>query len=94
LGHAADAMAIERGLGDVPGILKVVADVAKRQVSVLYDATDSDYRSLVTALEETGFPPLDNRWSRLKAGWYQYSDTNARESAQVRPSACCNKPSK
>jgi hypothetical protein len=28
LGHAADAMSIERGLGDVPGILKVVADVA------------------------------------------------------------------
>lgn len=94
LGHAADAMAVEHALGEVTGILKVAADVAKRQVSVLYDAIGSDYRSIVTALEEAGFPPLDNGWSRLKADWYQYSDTNARENANARPSACCNKPPK
>jgi hypothetical protein len=36
-------------------------------------------------------PPLSNWWTRLKASWYQYTDTNARDNANAPPAACCNK---
>ncbi len=94
LGHAADARAVERALGQLPGVRRMATDVEKRQVVVRYDATGLDYRSIGRALEEVGFPPLDNWWSRFKANWFQFSDTNARDNAGARPSACCNKPPK
>ena len=94
LGHAADAMAVESALMSLSGVQGAAAHAAKRQAVVLYDATIIDYRSIELALVKTGFPPLDNRWSRFKGRWFQYSDTNARENANVRPSACCNKPPK
>jgi len=94
LGHAADAMALERVLGDLGGVCGVAADVERRRITVVYDATGTDFRTIEEALENTGFPPLDNRWSRFKARWFQYSDTNARGNANARPSPCCNKPPK
>lgn len=94
LGHAEDAMAVERVLDAISGVRMVAADVAKRQVTVLYDATVLDYRSIEEGLQTMGFPPLDTWWSRFKGSCFQYSDTNARENAHVRPSACCNKPPK
>ena len=92
LAHAADAMAVERLLSALSGVRRVAADVAKRQVTVLYDATVLDYRSIEEELQNMGFLLLDTWWSRFKGVWFQYTDTNARENAQTRPSACCNKP--
>mgnify|MGYP003573014171 FL=1 len=92
LDREADAAVIERALTGVPGVRKVAIDWAKHKVSVRYDATGADYRSIIAVLEEAGFPPLNNRWSRLKGAWRQYSDATARENAHVRPSPCCNKP--
>ncbi len=94
LGHAADAMAVERVLGALSGVRMVATDVAKQQVAVLYDATVVDYQLIEEGLENMGFPPLDTWWSRFKSSWFQYSDSNARENAHARPSACCNKPPK
>ena len=90
----ADAAVIEHALTGVPGVRKVATDLAKRKVTVRYDATGADYRSILTVLEKTGFPPLNNLWARITGAWRQYSDTTARENAHVRPSACCNKPPK
>jgi copper chaperone CopZ len=94
LDRESDAAVIERALTGVPGVRKVATDLAKHRITVRYDATGADYRSIIAILEETGFPPPNNRWSRLRRAWCQYSDSTARENANVRPSACCNKPPK
>jgi copper chaperone CopZ len=94
LDRETDAAMIERALTGVPGVRKVAFDLAKHRVTVRYDATGADYRSIIAILERTGFPPPNNHWSRLREAWCQYSDTTARENANVRPSACCNKPPK
>ena len=64
--HDADAMAVERFLGPLPGMRKVAADAARQQVVVLYDITGADFQTIVASLEDVGFPPLDNWWSRRK----------------------------
>ena len=92
--HGADAMAVERVLGSLPGIRKAAADAARHQVVVLYDITGVDFETIASSLEEEGFPPLDNWWSRRKMSWYQFTDSNGRENAKAPPSACCNKPPK
>ena len=74
--HAADAMAVERAVSALSGVRKVATDVGKHQVVVRYDASQSDYQAIVEVLESTGFPPLDNWWSRFKGDWFQYSDTS------------------
>lgn len=94
LGHDADAMAVERFLGSLPGIRKGVADATRQQVVVLYDITGVDYQAIFASLEDAGFPPLDNWWSRRKMSWYHYTDSNGRENAKTPPAACCNKPPK
>jgi copper chaperone CopZ len=90
--HAADAMAVERVVSALSGVRKVAADVDKQEVVVRYDASQSAYQMIVEVLENIGFPPLDNWWSRFKGNWFQYSDTNARDNANAPSPACCNKP--
>ena len=90
--HAADAMAVERAVGALSGVRKVATDVDKHQVDVRYDASQSAYQAIVEVLENAGFPPLDNWWSRVKGNWFQYTDTNAMDNAKAPPPACCNKP--
>ena len=94
MAHAADTMAVERAVSTISGVRKVATDREKLQVVVRYDASLSDYQSIVEALENAGFPPLDSWWSRMKGNWYQYSDTNTRDNANAPPPACCNKPPK
>ncbi|PVV12947.1 MAG: hypothetical protein B6D77_04940 [gamma proteobacterium symbiont of Ctena orbiculata] len=92
--HAADAMAVERIVGELKGVLKVVADPDKHQVTVRYDANQAGYPTIIEAMKSIGFPPLDSWWCRIKGNWYQYSDDNTRDVAKVPPAACCNKPPK
>ena len=92
--HAADALAIERALGKLSGVRKAAANIDKHQVVVRYDITGSDYQTIVEVLENTGFPPLNNWWCRYKTKWFQYLDTNGRDSANAPISPCCNKPPK
>jgi copper chaperone CopZ len=94
LAHAADAMAVERAVSALSGVRKVATDVDRHQVIVRYDASQTAYQMIVEVLERTGFPPLDNWWSRVKGNWYQFSDTNARDNAKAPPPVCCNKPPK
>jgi hypothetical protein len=53
-----------------------------------------DYLTVVRLLEEQGFPPSNNWWARVKASWFQFTDSNARENANLPPPACCNKAPK
>ena len=92
--HAADGMAVERVVGEMPGVLAVLAKIDKHQVVVRYDASQLNYHSIMDTIEKTGFPPLNNWWNRFKGNWYRFFDENARENAKAPPSACCNKPPK
>ncbi|WP_051301719.1 heavy-metal-associated domain-containing protein [Sedimenticola selenatireducens] len=92
--HAADGMAIERVVNALSGVHEVTINVEKHLVVVHYDASKSDYQEILELLENTGFPPSDNWWSRVKCNWYQFSDTNAKDNAKAPPPACCNKPPK
>lgn len=92
--HAADGMAVERVLGELPGVVNVAAEIDKDRVVVRYNASQQNYRNIVETMEKTGFPPLDSWWNRLKRNWYQFSDENARDNAKAPPPACCSKPPK
>ncbi|MEN8132495.1 MAG: heavy metal-associated domain-containing protein [Pseudomonadota bacterium] len=92
--HAADAIAIERALEELSGVRKAAADVDNHQVIVRYNIIRTDYQAVVEILESAGFSPLNNWWSRYKAGWFQYVDTNGRDNANMPPSHCCNKSPK
>ena len=94
LGHAADALAVERAIDELPGVIKAFADLDNHRVEVRYDASQQNYQNIVEAMEKTGFPPLNNWWSRFKGNWYRFSDETARENANAPPPACCNKPPK
>jgi hypothetical protein len=92
--QAANAAEIERLVGDLPGVCKLSIDLEKHQIAVLYDASKTDYQTIVVTLQNSGFPPLDNWWGRVKGGWFQFTDTNARDNAKAPPPACCNKSPK
>jgi len=92
--HAADILTVERAVSALPGVRGLAGDLEKQQLVVRYDASLSSYQAIENILENTGFPPLDNWWNRVKRSWYQYTDTNARENAVTPPPTCCNKPPK
>ena len=92
LGHAVDAMAVERALAELPGVVMAVADEDKHHVVVRYNASQQNFCYIVETIAKEGFPPVDNGWSRLKYNWYHFSDETTRENAHAPPPACCNKP--
>lgn len=94
LSQEADALVIVRALDELSGVKKVSTDTHKRCVSVQYDASAVDYNSIVILLESAGFPALSGWWSRLKGNWYQFTDSNARENANLPTPPCCNKSPK
>lgn len=94
LNHSAGAVAVEAILGDMPGIRKTSSNLATHSLSVRYDASQLNYHAITDALKNAGFPPLDTWWTRIKGGFYQYADTNARDNAKAPAPACCNKSPK
>ena len=94
LSCTADAKLVEDAVGALSGVHMVDVDMDKQQLVVIYDARRSAYESIVTALEDAGFPPPKNWWSRIKGNYYQFADGNARDNAKAPPPACCNKPPK
>ncbi|MGD8587772.1 MAG: hypothetical protein PVG22_02970 [Chromatiales bacterium] len=94
LNHAADALAVEDALQSIAGIRKLVTTVDRHKLVVWYDITQVDFQGIVRALEEAGFPPLNNWWFRRRMSWYQFADSNGRDNAKTPPAACCNKPPK
>lgn len=85
---------LEHAVGELPGVCKYAVDADKQRVVILYDASKTDYETVSGALVSSGFVPQDNWWSRLKGGWFQFTDTNARDNAKAPPPACCNKSPK
>lgn len=91
LSHAADAAAVQKALGELPGLLEIHADPQRRTVQVHYDITACDYRNVESALAAAGFPVQQAPWARLKGNWYQYLDTTGRENAVAPTPPCCNR---
>jgi hypothetical protein len=92
--HAADAIEVEHVIGMLSGVYMVATDLEKHLITVLYDASQVDYQTILNALGNTRFAPMDNWWSQIKGSWYGFTDTNARDNAKAPPAACCNKPPK
>lgn len=91
---AADLEEAERTVLELPGVLSVTGDMKKGQVIVRYDASQIAYQMILNTLRNVGFTPLNNWWNRMKGGWFQYTDTNARDNAKARSAACCSRPPK
>ena len=94
LSHEADGVTLARALEATDGVKRVTPHLAHRRLEICYDASVIDYRTLVKAMEAHGFPPAGNWLARLKGNWYQFTDSNARENANLPPPACCNKAPK
>ncbi len=92
LSQAADAAAVVGAIGELPGVHNVTTDLDKRRIIVDYDASRLSYREITQTLKTAGLSPSNGWWDRIKGGWHQYTDENARENAKNPPSACCNKP--
>ena len=94
LKYEADARVLELEIRSLPGVVSVSANASRQQISVCYDVDKTDYLTVIGKLEDSGFPILDNWFSRRKMDWYEFTENNARENAKAPPPACCNRPPK
>ncbi len=89
-----DASVVIAALEALNGVRHVTAETEKKRISVAYDASQIDYRTIVATLHEVGFPPLNSWWTNFRGRLYQFTDSNARENANTPAPPCCNKPPK
>lgn len=94
LDAASDVAGITASLESLDGVRHVAVELDKKRMNVVYDASQVDYRAIVSLLSESGYSPLDSWWSNLRARIYQFTDSNARENANTPSPPCCNKPPK
>jgi len=94
LTHISDAETIEELLLRLPGVQRVIVNTKKKHVVVCHDVTKTDFQRILSTLDDVGYPPLDNRWCRLKKRLYLFLDTNAKDNANAPVRPCCNKPPK
>jgi len=90
--HERDAQVITEHLGNLPGVRGTETSIRRHRVTVVYDITRLDYRLVLDALEEIGFPAPETWWSRLKTSWLQSLDETGRENANAPPAPCCSNP--
>ncbi len=94
LSHPADAMAVEKALATAPGVIQTEICLDRKRLRVLYNATITSFGAISETLEDTGFPPAQGWWHRVRGNWYEYLDDNARTNAKSPAPPCCNKPPK
>jgi hypothetical protein len=81
-------------LEEMVGVCDFSIDADNKSLVILYDASKTNYETVTASLSDSGFVPLDSWWSRIKGGWYKFTDDNVRDNAKAPPPACCNKPPK
>lgn len=89
-----DGERVEGMLRELPGVLRADADARKHRIRVCYDPRRIFFEDLTEFLENNGYGLPKGRWQRIKAGWFGFTDQNARDNANAPPPACCNKPPK
>lgn len=62
-------------------------------LTVAYDFTRLDYDGLCSELRELGAAIDESGLHGMRAAWYRFTDANARDNAQLKPT-CCSKPPK
>ena len=87
-----DKLLIEQAMSKLTGLESMDIDINKQQLTVNYDASQLNFSTITKILHHIGKPPINNFWARVKASWYDYTDTNAKENANAPPPICCNKP--
>lgn len=92
--HQADAMMLESKIGSQSGVRAVTSEVTHHRLTIKYDVRVANYTAVIELLEQLGFPPLDSWFQRRKQAWYEFTESNARDNANLPPPACCNKPPK
>ncbi|MEJ1354601.1 MAG: cation transporter [Candidatus Sedimenticola sp. (ex Thyasira tokunagai)] len=92
LNHEADGLQIDHILKALSGVHEVNVSISTRKIYIIYDQTQTDFQQIQEKLEEIGFPASNSWWSRKKADWFQYLDTNARANANAPTPPCCSNP--
>lgn len=87
-----DAALLAERLGTLPGMRFVKVSAGRRCLTVNYDVTQLDYRTVLDVLSGIGFPAEETRWSKLTSLWYQYLDENGRSNAGAPDAPCCSNP--
>jgi len=87
-------IAAKNTVNKLAGVNNIVLERDTSVFLVLYDASQVNYKTIVRALSDADYCPVDNWWVRLKSNLYQYSDSNARDNAKAPAPACCNKSPK
>ena len=90
--HRRDAQVIAERLDHLPGMRGAQTDTGRHRLTVVYDVTRLNYRQVLDALANTGFPLPDTWWSRLKTNWLQGLDETGRENANAPEAPCCSNP--
>ena len=73
-------------------MISIKSNTEQLKITVNYDASQLNYKTIIEVLKNTDMPPLDSWWSRFKGSCYHYTDSNARDNANAPAHACCNKP--
>ena len=92
MNHERDAQVVSSVIRNLPGVCGVLTDSTRAREVVVYDVTRLDYKSILAALEQAGFPAADTRWNRLKSRWLQSLDETGRENANAPAPVCCSNP--
>lgn len=74
----------------LPGNVRLAFEHAGN-LRIAYDAALVSFSQILGRLEQAGIRPVDSRWFRIKAAWYNFTDANAALQAKARPKPCCNK---
>lgn len=90
--NAEDEYAIKQALRSLPGMINIKTNTKRMKITVNYDASQLNYKTITKVLIKIGMPTLNNWWSRFKGSCYHYTDSNARDNANAPAPACCNKP--
>lgn len=88
-----DSRMIRQYLERLKGMSRVVCNVERQRLTLVYDAAQLNFRTIEDALVASHHPVSETRWARLKAGLYRYLDENAKANMASKGGACCSNPS-
>lgn len=81
---------IERGLGELSGVQEVHADHRRGIVDIIYDLEQLTLDEVERRVENLGYRPDGGFWSKVKRGWFHFTEDNERGNLKAKPSPCCS----
>ena len=76
------------------GVDRVSVDTEASSVDIAYDASTSDHMltDIENVLYRHGCDMSGNWWARFKRNWYEFSDRNIHDNAELQPHCCSKAP--